>query len=124
MSSRTNNNGKSSKKIQGRNKISPYLNFCFEQRPLLKEEYPELSMGKMGKLLVGIWKNLSEQEKLYYDSNTYDNNSKPKDFSDYAATVMKKDNEKNFDFKNLPKADMNVSEDETLDNNPEIVRSL
>lgn len=115
MSGRTNN-GKSNKKTQVKHARSPYINFCSEQRTFLKEAYPELTFGAMGKLLGNLWKKLSEEEKLYYNSATYSGNSIPKDFSAYAADLMDEDDAKVFDFKNLSKADKSFLEDEALDN--------
>lgn len=42
---------------------SPYINFCSEQRPKLKEANPDAGFGELGKLLGEQWKKLSESEK-------------------------------------------------------------
>jgi len=42
---------------------SPYINFCTEQRPKLKEAHPDATFGDLGKMLGEQWKKLSDAEK-------------------------------------------------------------
>ncbi|EAY08175.1 HMG box family protein [Trichomonas vaginalis G3] len=45
---------------------SPYIFFCQEKRPQVKEENPGIAFGDIAKKLGEMWKNLSEEEKKPY----------------------------------------------------------
>ncbi len=42
---------------------SPYINFCTEQRPKLKDANPGATFGELGKMLGEQWKKLTDAEK-------------------------------------------------------------
>lgn len=42
---------------------SPYINFCTEQRPKLKDANPGATFGELGKMLGEHWKKLTDAEK-------------------------------------------------------------
>lgn len=53
-----------------KNNMSPYILFCFEQRPLIKRINSNLSFGEMAKMLRLKWNQLSEEDKkIYYDKH-------------------------------------------------------
>lgn len=43
-----------------------YVQFCNEQRPLLKKSHPNMSFGEQAKHLGQIWRNLSTEEREKY----------------------------------------------------------
>ena len=50
----------------GGKKISGYMLFCKEQRPIVKEENPDMTFGELGKELGKRWKALSDADKEGY----------------------------------------------------------
>lgn len=42
---------------------SPYINFCTEERPKIKEANPSATFGELGKLLGEKWKKMPDSEK-------------------------------------------------------------
>lgn len=54
------------KSAGGKKKVSGYMLFCKEQRPIVKKEMPDLTFGQIGKELGKRWKALSEKEKEGY----------------------------------------------------------
>jgi hypothetical protein len=54
---------KPEKAAKGKRAPSPYINFCTEQRPKLKEQNPDATFGDLGKMLGAQWKKLSDSEK-------------------------------------------------------------
>ena len=58
------------KKSGGKKKISGYMVFCKEQRPILKKESPDMPFGQVGKELGKRWKALSDKEKEQYNSKS------------------------------------------------------
>lgn len=42
---------------------SPYILFCKEKRPELKEKHPNATFGEMGKMLGQMWGQMDEKAK-------------------------------------------------------------
>jgi hypothetical protein len=60
---------KSSSSTGEKKPLSGYMKFAQQQRPAVKEEFPQLSFSDLGKKLGELWRNLSEEEKQQYNSN-------------------------------------------------------
>lgn len=70
-------------KKESSRKTSPYIVFCNEKRPGIKEICPHLSFGQVGNILSLEWSQLSEKEKKKYsiqddDSDSDNEDNKPK----------------------------------------------
>jgi len=48
-------------------KLSAFIVFSNEMRPVLKEEEPDLSFGMVGKRLGEMWRGLSDRQKEDYN---------------------------------------------------------
>jgi hypothetical protein len=46
--------------------ITPYIRFCSEQRPFLKQKYPEMVFTDMGKMFGRMWNQLTDEQKAQY----------------------------------------------------------
>lgn len=46
---------------------SPYILFCKEKRPELKEKHPNATFGEMGKMLGQMWGQMDEKAKAVSD---------------------------------------------------------
>lgn len=47
-------------------KMSPWLQFCKEERMRLKREFPEMTFGEISKAIGDKWTSMSEEEKEIY----------------------------------------------------------
>ncbi|KAI2502170.1 DNA binding protein [Fragilaria crotonensis] len=54
------------KSTGGKKKVSGYMLFCKETRPIIIKESPDLAFGAVGKELGKRWKALSDEEKEAY----------------------------------------------------------
>eukprot|EP00545_Synedropsis_sp_CCMP1620_P006464 CAMPEP_0119009350 /NCGR_PEP_ID=MMETSP1176-20130426/4306_1 /TAXON_ID=265551 /ORGANISM="Synedropsis recta cf, Strain CCMP1620" /LENGTH=71 /DNA_ID=CAMNT_0006961851 /DNA_START=135 /DNA_END=350 /DNA_ORIENTATION=- len=50
----------------GKKKVTGYMLFCKETRPIIVGETPDLPFGQVGKELGKRWKALTDEEKLAY----------------------------------------------------------
>jgi len=57
---------KSTATVNKKKTVSAYVNFCNQQRPSLKEKYPNLSFGDISKQLGKLWSELSPDEQNKY----------------------------------------------------------
>jgi hypothetical protein len=46
--------------------ITPYIRFCSEQRPFLKQKYPDMAFTDMGKMFGRMWNQLTDAQKAKY----------------------------------------------------------
>ncbi len=46
--------------------LTPYIRFCSEQRPFLKQKYPDMAFTDMGKMFGRMWNQLSDAQKAKY----------------------------------------------------------
>jgi hypothetical protein len=54
------------KKSGGKKKVTGYMLFCKETRPLIIKETPDMAFGQVGKELGKRWKALTDEEKEGY----------------------------------------------------------
>ena len=54
------------KKVGGKKKVSGYMLFCKETRPLIIKETPGMAFGAVGKELGKRWRELTDEEKEAY----------------------------------------------------------
>lgn len=47
-------------------KPSPYINFCSQNRPLIKSQNPDITFGELGQKLGELWNELTEEQKNNY----------------------------------------------------------
>jgi hypothetical protein len=66
---KTESMSKKNKKNKKNTKLSPWLQFCHDQRALLKEKEPHLTFGEISKKTSASWKLLSDEEKKSYKSS-------------------------------------------------------
>ena len=50
-----------------RKAITPYIRFCSEQRPYLKEKYPDATFIELGKMFGRMWNQLTDEQKAELD---------------------------------------------------------
>jgi hypothetical protein len=67
VSPKMRHSGMSHKKPTGRQRLrTPYIRFCMEQRPLIKEKNPDLVFGDIGRELGKLWQTLPTEERAKY----------------------------------------------------------
>jgi hypothetical protein len=49
-------------------KLSPWLQFCKDQRVIIKKNHPEMSFGDISKMIGLKWKDLTKEQKKTYKS--------------------------------------------------------
>ncbi|KAL9646118.1 hypothetical protein ABK040_007996 [Willaertia magna] len=54
------------KKLQPKRPPSGYLIFCAEKREIIKQQYPQMTVGELMKEMARLWKSLSDEEKMSY----------------------------------------------------------
>lgn len=56
----------SKKESKPKRGLSAFMFFCNEKRPEVKEKYPDMKFGEVGKKLGEMWNNLSDDKKEPY----------------------------------------------------------
>ncbi len=64
--SKTSKTSKTSDPIEEKKSLSPYIRFCNEKRPSVKESHPEMDGKTIIKTLGAMWRALSEEEQQSY----------------------------------------------------------
>ena len=64
--SKTSKTSKTSDPIEEKKSLSPYIRFCNEKRPSVKESHPEMDSKTIIKTLGAMWRALSEEEQQSY----------------------------------------------------------
>lgn len=60
------NSSSKKKKTKRKKVITPYIRFCSEQRPFLKQKYPDATFIELGKMFGRIWNQLTDAQKAKY----------------------------------------------------------
>ena len=58
-------------------KLSPWLQYCKDQRVIIKKNYPEMSFGEISKMIGVQWKQLTPEQKKTYKTDEVKVETKP-----------------------------------------------
>jgi len=67
--------GKASKASKGKSKQNAYQAFCATKRSIVKEENEDITFGEIGKKLGGMWKELSEDDRVEWQEKADEKNA-------------------------------------------------
>ena len=56
-----------------------YFLFCREQRPILKDQYPDKILKDLNKILGEMWKEMPSEQKTDYKTRAFEENQKFKE---------------------------------------------